>query len=56
MTFYAALLAVTTCWLGTRMGLGCAHQHAAAGIALLIAFPYVYPSLGFDFLWGVPPT
>ena len=54
MTFYAALLAVTTCWLGTRMGLDALTSVAAAWIALLLAFPYVYPSLGFDFLWGVP--
>jgi len=54
MTFYAALLAVTTCWLGTRMGLNALTSVAAAWIALLLAFPYVYPSLGFDFLWGVP--
>jgi len=54
MTFYAALLAVTTCWLGTRMGLDALTSVAGAWIALLLAFPYVYPSLGFDFLWGVP--
>ena len=54
MTFYAALLAITICWLGTRMGLDALVSVAAAWIALLIAFPYVYPSLGFDFLWGVP--
>jgi hypothetical protein len=54
MTYYAVLLAVATCWLGTRMGLDALTSVAAAWIALLIAFPYVYPSLGFDFLWGVP--
>src|SRR5262249_47733194 len=27
---------------------------AAAWIGVLLAFPYVYPSLGFEFLWGVP--
>jgi hypothetical protein len=54
MVFYAALLAITICWLGTRMGLDVVTIVAAAWIALLIAFPYVYPSLGFDFLWDVP--
>lgn len=54
MVFYAALLAITVCWLGARMGLDAVTTVAAAWIALLIAFPYVYPSLGFDFLWGVP--
>lgn len=54
MVFYAALLAVATCWLGTRMGLNPVVSVAGSWIALLLAFPYVYPSLGFDFLWGVP--
>jgi hypothetical protein len=54
MTFYAALLAVTICALGTRLGLNPLAAIAAAWIGLLLALPYVYPTLGFDFLWGVP--
>jgi hypothetical protein len=54
MTFYAGVLAVAICWLGTRMGLDTLTNVAAAWIALLLAFPYVYPALGFEFLWGVP--
>ena len=54
MTFYAGMLAITICWLGTRMGLDALTSVAAAWIALLLAFPYVYPALGFEFLWGVP--
>jgi hypothetical protein len=54
MTYYAALLATITCWLGVRMGLDALVSVAGAWIALLLAFPYVYPSLGFDFLWGDP--
>jgi hypothetical protein len=54
MTFYAAALAAAICWLGMRLGAGALSSVAAAWIGLLLAFPYVYPSLGFDFLWGVP--
>jgi hypothetical protein len=54
MTLYAAMLAVTICWLGIRLGLDAITCVAAAWIGLLLALPYVYPSLGFDFLWGVP--
>ncbi len=54
MALYAVLLGGVTCWLGRRMGM---HDLAAIGgawIGVLLAFPYVYPSLGFEFLWGVP--
>ena len=54
MTLYAAALAAAICWLGMRLGAGALPSVAAAWIGLLLAFPYVYPSLGFDFLWGVP--
>jgi hypothetical protein len=54
MTLYAAELAVAIVWLGTRLGLGLLPVIAAAWIGPLLAFPYVYPSLGFDFIWGVP--
>ncbi len=54
MVFYAVVLAVTICWLGVRMGLGALTTVTGAWIALLLAFPYVYPALGFDFLWGDP--
>jgi hypothetical protein len=54
MTLYAAALAFAICWLGMRLGLGALPSIAAAWIGLLLAFPYVYPSLGLDFLWTVP--
>ena len=54
MTFYAVVLAVTICTLGIRLGLDPLAAIAAAWIGLLLALPYVYPTLGFDFLWGVP--
>jgi hypothetical protein len=54
MTLYAAALAFAICWLGMRLGLGALPSVAAAWIGLLLAFPYVYPSLGLDFLWTVP--
>jgi hypothetical protein len=54
MTLYAAELAIAIVWLAIRLGLGPLPTVAAAWIGLLLAFPYVYPSLGFDFLWGVP--
>jgi hypothetical protein len=54
MTLYAGELAVAIVWLGTRLGLGPLPVVAAAWIGPLLAFPYVYPSLGFDFLWGAP--
>jgi hypothetical protein len=54
MTLYAAELAVAIVWLGTRLGLGLLPAVAASWIGVLLAFPYVYPSLGFDFLWGGP--
>jgi hypothetical protein len=56
MTFYAGVLSITICWLGTRMGLDALTSVAGAWIAVLLAFPYVYPALGFDFLWGVPAS
>jgi hypothetical protein len=43
-----------TCWLGVRMGLATLTTVTGSWIALLLALPYVYPTLGFDFLWGVP--
>ena len=54
MTLYAAVLAFAICWLGMRLGLGELSSVAAAWIGLLLAFPYVYPTLGFDFLWTDP--
>ena len=54
MTFYAALLAVSICWLATRLGMAPLPTIFAAWLGPLLALPYVYPSLGFDFLWGVP--
>jgi hypothetical protein len=54
MVFYAAALALAICWLGARLGLAPLSCVLAAWIAVLLAFPYLYPSLGFDFLWGVP--
>src|SRR5262245_31656823 len=53
MTLYAVAFAVVTYWAGVRLGLRPLSCVAAAWIGLLLAFPYVYPSLGFDFLWGV---
>ncbi len=54
MTFYAVLLAVSICWLATRLGMAPLPTVFAAWLGPLLALPYVYPSLGFDFLWGVP--
>jgi hypothetical protein len=54
MTFYAALLAATICWLATRLRMAPLPTIFAAWLGPLLALPYVYPSLGFDFLWGVP--
>ena len=54
MTFYALELAVVIAWLGIRLGLGPLASAVAVWIGLLLALPYVYPSLGFEFLWGVP--
>jgi hypothetical protein len=54
MTVYAVELAATIAWLGLRLKLSPTGLIAAIWIGLLLAFPYVYPSLGFDFLWGVP--
>jgi hypothetical protein len=54
MVLYSAALALATCWLGVRMGLPALTTVTGAWTALLLAFPYVYPTLGFDFLWGVP--
>src|SRR5262249_20352557 len=54
MTFYAAELAVAIVWLAIRLGLEPLPTVAASWIGLLLAFPYVYPTLGFDFLWGGP--
>jgi hypothetical protein len=54
MTFYAVLLAATIFWLATRLGMAPLPTIFAAWLGPLLALPYVYPSLGFDFLWGVP--
>src|SRR5262245_48708592 len=54
MTFYAALLAATMCWLATRLRMAPLPTIFAAWLGPLLALPYVYPSLGFDFLWGDP--
>src|SRR5262249_18321478 len=54
MTFYAAALAAAICWLAMRLGLGALAAISAAWIGVLIALPYLYPTPGFDFLWGVP--
>jgi len=54
MTVYAVLLAATICWLATRLGMAPLPTIFAAWLGPLLALPYVYPSLGFDFLWGDP--
>jgi hypothetical protein len=54
MTFYATALAVTIYVLSLRLGLSGLAALAAAWIGVLLALPYVYPALGFEFLWGVP--
>jgi hypothetical protein len=54
MTFYALLLAVSIFWLATRLGMAPLPTIFAAWLGPLLALPYVYPSLGFDFLWGAP--
>jgi hypothetical protein len=54
MTFYAALLAATICWLATRLRMAPLPTIFAAWLGPLLALPYVYPSLGFEFLWGDP--
>ena len=54
MTFYALLLAITIFWLATRLGMAPLPTIFAAWLGPLLALPYVYPSLGFDFLWGDP--
>src|SRR5262249_25196496 len=54
MTFYAVLLAATICWLATRLGMAPLPTIFAAWLWPLLALPYIYPSLGFDFLWGDP--
>jgi hypothetical protein len=54
MTFYALLLAVTIYASSLRLGLSSLAAIGAAWIGVLLAYPYVYPPLGFEFLWGVP--
>jgi hypothetical protein len=54
MTFYAALLAVSICWVATRLGLAPLPSLLAAWLGPLLALPYLYPSTGFQFLWGAP--
>ena len=54
MTFYALLLAVSIFWLATRLGMAPLPTIFAAWLGPLLALPYVYPSLGFEFLWGDP--
>ncbi len=55
MTFYALELAVAIAWPAIRLGLRPLSVAVAITVGLLLALPYVYPSLGFNFLWGVPP-
>ena len=54
MTFYSALLACSICWLSLRLGLASLPSIIAAWLGVLLALPYVYPPLGFEFLWGDP--
>jgi hypothetical protein len=54
MTFYATLLACSIFWLAARLGLAPLPRVFAAWLGPLLALPYVYPPLGFEFLWGVP--
>jgi hypothetical protein len=54
MTFYAVLLAVSIFCLATRLGMAPLPSIFAAWLGPLLALPYVYPSFGFDFLWGDP--
>lgn len=54
MTLYALFLALGIFWLAIRLGLATSYSMVAASIGVLLALPYKYPSLGFDFLWGVP--
>jgi len=53
MVFYATLLAVAICWLALRLGMAPLPAISGAWLGVLLALPYVYPSLGFDFLWSV---
>src|SRR4029077_12447295 len=54
MTCSAVLLAVSIFCLATRLGMAPLPSIFAAWLGPLLALPYVYPSFGFDFLWGVP--
>lgn len=54
MTFYAFLLALSIFWLATRFGMAPLPTVFAAWLGPLLALPYTYPSLGFEFLWGDP--
>ena len=54
MTLYAALLAATICWLATRLRMAPLPTILAAWLGPLLALPYLYPTLGFEFLWGNP--
>jgi hypothetical protein len=54
MIFYAALLALSICWVCLRLGMAPLPTLCAAWLGLLLVLPFVYPSLGFDFLWGDP--
>ena len=54
MTLYALLLAISIFWLASRLGMAPLPTVVAAWLGPLLALPYVYPSLGFDFLWGDP--
>jgi hypothetical protein len=54
MVFYATVVAVAICWLSLRLGMAALPTISAAWLGLLLAMPYVYPSLGLDFLSSVP--
>jgi len=54
MTFYAGLLAATIFWLGSRLRMAPLPTVFAAWLGPLLGLPYLYPSLGMDFLWGAP--
>ena len=54
MVFYATVLAVAICCLGLRLGMAPLAAISGAWLGLLLALPYTYPPLGFDFLSNVP--
>jgi hypothetical protein len=54
MTFFALELAIAIGWLAKRLGLAPLQAAVAVSIGLLLALPYTYPAIGFEFLWGAP--